>query len=756
MRKKTISLIVVLTFLMTLFPLALPAFAADMKRVGSVVSVDDDAVVALNRVRGEFSKGELQPGDSVIIRLPRNFEFCKALVDNVNDREAMSKEDWNAGDAANCITLEDEDGDPIPFEIVKLSDYEIKLVIPEEETVPTNKDITMFINLGAVYVDDGFDGDIPLTFDVASGGFDEGSVVVGRVTGGEVKVTVVDDSNFSDKGDVTLRIREDRAGALEKDAKSVKITLPKGFEWESVNGEVYQKSSDGDVWMVDGDFSEVQKFKVKVDEDELILDTSAGTTSKKAAYIEINAKITVEDETRAKYGDVIAKVGGESDVTPSTIVVGTYGDYEVEVTADDPTTVYAGMLEQEIADITLKEAIKGSLVDGRAVTLTLPEWAKWGSLDSSYSDKVTLKLDSFPGKDGRIAKFIVDNKDESRSEIDLEDMEVALSPDAPEGDLEVEISGSAGVKATVKVAEVKKPVVVEVASSPVIGIGKAGQAIGEITITEAEAEMIKEKGDLVLELPKDVDWDDYDVEVTEGDLELGRVDADDSKLTIRINRDSSEASTIKVTGSVTAFRSVPEGRVNVEVKGDAVIEVNDDSVDGAIADYYVGYPSDLTIGGVPAIAEKEYEDGLFPDDDTIAEVQVATVGTPAPGEQKITAVFKLGSTDWYLNDEPQTMDVAPYAKDGRTYLPMRYVAKALGIPDTGILWKAGTATFISADRVVSVTIGSNVMTINGAPVPIDAAPEITNGRTMLPIRWVATAFGINVDWNAETQEVTVY
>jgi len=38
---------------------------------------------------------------------------------------------------------------------------------------------------------------------------------------------------------------------------------------------------------------------------------------------------------------------------------------------------------------------------------------------------------------------------------------------------------------------------------------------------------------------------------------------------------------------------------------------------------------------------------------------------------------------------------------------------------------------------------------------MDAAPEIRAGRTMLPIRWVAEALGATVDWNQEAKLVTI-
>jgi len=743
-RKKSISLIVVLAFLMTLFPMALPAFAASYSRVGSLVSVDDDGVFDLNDVNIKINEEDWEPGHSVIVRLPSGFEIREA--DKTTVADAVYIKD-------NYIDIT-KGGTDASFDVTVLDDNEFKLEIDGS----VSDDVTIRIKFDNIYVDKGFDGDIIATFRAPSGSiFDSGEVVIGRVTGGEVTVEVVDDETFGDDGGkVTIRIEEDRPGALEVDDESVKFILPKGFEWGDVDPT--------DVKIINGNLSYGDTgFRLVPNDDELCLDVNK--ESGKEMWIEFTIEINVVDEKDADRGEVVAKVRGDSDVTPSTIVVGYYGDYALTATADDPTTVYAGKVEQEIADFTLEEEIAGSLVNGRSITLTLPDWAKWGALPDSVKDgKVELKLNSFPGKDGTVAKYVVDTDvDASAAELEFKDMEVVLSPDAPEGDLEIEISGTATDDLTIKVAEVKKPVEVSVDSAPTIIIGKADQDIGTITITEADAEMIKEGKELVVELPKDVEWDDYDVKVTEGDLEIDRVKDSDNKLTITIKDASNDPSTIEISGTVTAFRTVPEGKVTAKVSGDALIEVHDtEALEEQYGDGYDRTKRYITFDNadgreVEAIEldRNDNDDYILWDDDTVAEVEVAFVGTPAPGEQKITAVFKLGSTDWYLNDVPQTMDVAPYAKDGRTYLPMRYVAKALGIPDTGILWKAGTATFISADRVVSVTIGSNVMTINGAPVPIDAAPEIVNGRTMMPIRWIATAFGVSVDWNAETQEVTV-
>jgi hypothetical protein len=57
--------------------------------------------------------------------------------------------------------------------------------------------------------------------------------------------------------------------------------------------------------------------------------------------------------------------------------------------------------------------------------------------------------------------------------------------------------------------------------------------------------------------------------------------------------------------------------------------------------------------------------------------------------------------------------------------------------------------------VLEIQIGSKMMSVNGSSVPIDVAPVIVEGRTLLPIRWVAEPFGAAVVWDADEKKVGV-
>nr|MBO2469866.1 copper amine oxidase [Bacillota bacterium] len=56
---------------------------------------------------------------------------------------------------------------------------------------------------------------------------------------------------------------------------------------------------------------------------------------------------------------------------------------------------------------------------------------------------------------------------------------------------------------------------------------------------------------------------------------------------------------------------------------------------------------------------------------------------------------------------------------------------------------------------VKLKIGSKVLYVNGTAINMDVAPEIKDGRTMLPLRWVGTALGVTVEWDEEARTVTV-
>ncbi len=121
------------------------------------------------------------------------------------------------------------------------------------------------------------------------------------------------------------------------------------------------------------------------------------------------------------------------------------------------------------------------------------------------------------------------------------------------------------------------------------------------------------------------------------------------------------------------------------------------------------------------------------------------------------AVFSIGSTVFNVGGSEQSMDVAPYIENGRTYLPFRYAAESVGATPGDITWNPATSQVIltTGGRSIVLTVGSKTLILNGVAIPMDAAPEIAGGRVMLPVRFLAQALGVDITWDFIAKTVTI-
>ena len=122
-------------------------------------------------------------------------------------------------------------------------------------------------------------------------------------------------------------------------------------------------------------------------------------------------------------------------------------------------------------------------------------------------------------------------------------------------------------------------------------------------------------------------------------------------------------------------------------------------------------------------------------------------------------ILQIGAKNFTVNGETRTLDSPPIIKNGRTLLPIRAVVEALG----------GNVDWSSSDKKATVSLGKNTIElwigkpqakVNGTTKWIDdtnhkVVPEIINGRTMLPLRFVAESLGATVDWNGDTKTITI-
>ncbi|KNY28056.1 copper amine oxidase N-terminal domain-containing protein [Pseudobacteroides cellulosolvens] len=110
-------------------------------------------------------------------------------------------------------------------------------------------------------------------------------------------------------------------------------------------------------------------------------------------------------------------------------------------------------------------------------------------------------------------------------------------------------------------------------------------------------------------------------------------------------------------------------------------------------------------------------------------------------------------TVWY-NDKKLVFDAKPYAKDGRTLVPFRKILEEFG---TKVSWDSERQVVIATKNAtkVSLKIGTNYAYVNGSKVNLDVPPEISGGRTFVPLRFISENLGAEVKWEGSTNTVSI-
>jgi len=607
------------------------------------------------------------------------------------------------------------------------------------------------------------DGEAKVTIDSRDSAVSSGTFVFANSAAGKTITSISDVNSFSRRGNLaSIEIDETRIGALGIAAQNVKIKLPPKFTWNLpaawgavgtdivFSGGLAGTTTASTVGVITGGGTRT-----------LEIDFTPGTNT--AGLVDRNSRgsiflnnLVIVADRDASLGEVVADFDG-TNVSPQEIVIAKNMEYNIKASIPEEKEVVAGSYDNKTAKITIEEGLPGAMIADREISVVLPEWVKVVRVRNINATGGLAAGDlRQPANRQNEIYFVVNpainNTVKSKYQFELE-----LSVEADKkGDIVAEIFGAGMEKQELTIAKAVPPVTVEIKPADV-KIGVQNQPAPDIVITETAKGRIN--NDLVVydgvnpvagapaatgvtrqltitpptgfefsELPK--------VEVTEGNLELGPSRLIGGVLTLQVDSSSTRPSTIKISNiKLTLDRTVPEGDFSVNVGGGAIVK---------------NHHADATNSDVVKFNKARVMKALF-----------GTVITPAPGETRATTTFTIGSTDYTVVEAAEaveyTMDVAPYIKDGRTFLPLRYVANALGVDDDNIIWDpvARAVTVFKGDRIAQVTIGSKTMLVNGVTVNMDVAPEITDGRTMLPIRWMAQALGASIDWDAATRTVTV-
>ena len=108
----------------------------------------------------------------------------------------------------------------------------------------------------------------------------------------------------------------------------------------------------------------------------------------------------------------------------------------------------------------------------------------------------------------------------------------------------------------------------------------------------------------------------------------------------------------------------------------------------------------------------------------------------------------------YLDGKQIPMATAPIVDNGRTMVPFRGIFEALGLK---VDWDANTKTVTGTKegKTIQLMIGDKTAVVDGQNQTLDAVPMISNGATLVPLRFVAEASGLEVKWDGAERQVLI-
>ena len=308
------------------------------------------------------------------------------------------------------------------------------------------------------------------------------------------------------------------------------------------------------------------------------------------------------------------------------------------------------------------------------------------------------------------------------------------------GDITMSIKGAkAGIEDTeLVVGTVISPITVTTDITKVVN-GAQQQATADITIKEnIPGYLTSDAGEnqvalLVdtLNLTNGVSFTNADVEVTEGDLLIKDFKVNNSSLTFNIKDSSTKESTIEITGvEIAMSRILPEGSYDLKVGGTALIQNNKYNNMAFDSD-----ESDVYAASVPYIEIT-----------TSPDTEQGINATFTDGQASYTLNGETIEMDVapYIDSNNRMLVPIRYAAN----------AMGVSDDNIQWNSYTQTGTISGAMGVVRVTVGStNLITSNGT-ITMDTVAVNTNDRIYVPVRYIANALGASVSWDPATRTAT--
>ena len=638
----------------------------------------------------------------------------------------------------------------------------------------------------------------------------------------EGDLVTTDDLTFAEVKDTGIKasvkkvaeVAEEETTALERELKieanvgnfvkgqKFDLKLSGSFEFTSL--------ADGDAYKVISSVKGEDKVTIMVTKaglDTITIKADAMVIDANTAKAGTECKLTVK-AVRPSYEEVTKNgVVAESTGTATDLVKDTFSDTaEAVVVAkvvgntvtlsvdedDDVPVIYSGVnvanygitddSDHVSLEVTLKESAAGALDVKKAIDLDLPDGVYVTDVDLTKTDnaatalngktqtainkndfKEAYKKGDEKGFEFARRTFVATDDRNINDKMELSFKLTLIAEPDFEGDVKLKLSGDGFDKAQeVTIAKFVKPYTVEAAQNDLIIDYRNTKVPTNVVVKEAEEGLWKKDQ---MDFNFNVDYMTFEDDATytvddKSDLEVKALKG--TKMGFKVTDESSDTAAAVTISDVSLYmsRSIAAGAYDLDLMTapgqkmlteEALCTASDDGEAKKAGEYYVADVIDMKY-------DKGWEDKFY----TVKEgfINVITAGRDqddASFTKKV--VVPVGEKYLIAGEEQVALDVPAYiSAQGYTMLPVRAVATALGINNNNVLWNQAskTVTILYGQRIITMVAGQKVVTVNGNTIPASASVQIKDGRTFLPMRDLATALGVtDITWDAATKTATM-
>ncbi|WP_306542865.1 copper amine oxidase N-terminal domain-containing protein [Anaerotignum sp.] len=498
----------------------------------------------------------------------------------------------------------------------------------------------------------------------------------------------------------------DNIGAIIKTDGKLKLKLSSGFEFAGKKTDL--KFSVGN--------PTIDSFE----DDEIVL--NIGDVIRGADVLKITG-LKVE-ATSAKAGSVATlKVYADGNDTVS-VEVAKVVDSAVVMSVDkdaDVPVIYSGVnvkntgitssSDHEALEVTVKETFPGAWDDAKDFTFKLPQGVYIADVQSVSADNMqvadvkTWFEGAYDKGDYEALTFKrrtwTETDPSKKDKAELKFTLVLVADPNFEGDVTVTLTGDALKEQKVTVAKFVKPFTVEAKQNDMQIDYRNTKVPTDVVIKEAEAGLWDKNTTFALSLDK-INFDD-DAKVTvdsKSGLKVKDVKTTKGVVTFKVDSKSDDKPAEVTVSGLTLFmdRNLPAGAYDLDVFSPVMLGADNGSRDtvadqkGTIEDK--GFLSQDILGkSTTKRVVADVNDDFYSTTAKAGFVNIITAGREDTDSFTTKVVVPVGEKYIVSGENKVEIDVPAYINaNGYTMLPLRAVAVALGINTNNVLWDQNTRT----------------------------------------------------------------